>query len=289
VAAAVAAALITLLVLPNAGVLANQFLSLFQVKQFQPVSVNPQDLNNSFLRDLQSFGKINYQASNDTGRILQNQTEAQVRSAVHFSLLLPDHLPTGVSTTPQFVLFQGGQASFTFDAAKVRAYLTQKGYNNVTIPVNLNGSTYSITMATGAIATYPAVGCQGQVASDKARSAACAFSTVVAEIPSPVIRASSSSASLKDLRDFFLSLPGQANDVRTLIQQVDVTNGVVPLPIPPQVHAQQVTTHGTSGVLLTEQSLKVGAVLWQAQGIIYLVATQTGDSTALLATTNSLR
>ena len=43
---AIAAALIAVLVLPNARVLASQFLALFTVQQFQPVTVDPQSFRN---------------------------------------------------------------------------------------------------------------------------------------------------------------------------------------------------------------------------------------------------
>lgn len=287
IAAAVAAALIALLVLPNAGVLANEFLSMFQPKQFQPVTVNPQDLNSSLLSDLQNFGHVDYQ--NMSSGMTSVQTKEQVTDAIHFPLLLPTNLPTGVSSTPKFALFEGGNATFIFDATEARAFMARKGYKNVSIPSNLDGSSYTITMATGAIVTYQPTSCQSQAKSERAGSTQCMFSLVLAEIPSPVIQASSNSASLSQLRDFFISLPDQSNEVRMLLQHVDIQNGIVPLPIPPQLHAQQVTAHGSSAVLVNEQSLKLGAVLWQSHGIIYLLAAQTGNSNELLETANSLQ
>ena len=289
IAAAVAAALIALLVLPNAGVLANEFLSMFQPKQFQPVAVNPQDLNSSLLSDLQNFGHIDYQNMSRGITTSDQTTEEQVKDAIHFPLLLPTNLPSGVSSTPKFSIFEGGNATFTFDATQARAYMARKGYKNVSIPANLDGSSYSITMSIGAIVTYQPTSCQNQTKSEKTGSMQCMFSLVLAEIPSPVIQASSNSASLSQLRDFFMSLPDQSDDVRNLLQHVDLQNGVVPLPIPPQLHARQVTAHGSSAVLVNEQSLKVGAVLWQSQGIIYLIAAQTGNSSQLLETANSLQ
>lgn len=290
IVAAVAAALVALLILPNAGVLANEFLSMFQPKKFQPVAVNPQDLNNNLLRDLQNFGRVDYQNLSQSLTTGGDQAaQEQVKDAIHFPLLLPTHLPAGVSSTPKFALFKGGNATFTFDAAQARTYMARKGYKNVSIPANLDGSSYSINMSTGAIMTYLPTSCQSQTKSEKTGSTQCMFSMLLAEIPSPVIQASSDSASLSQLRDFFMSLPDQSDDVRNLLQRVDLQNGVVPLPIPPQLHAQQVTAHGSSAVLVNEQSLKVSAILWQSQGIIYLLAAQTGNSTELLQTANSLR
>src|SRR5579859_6803056 len=56
VAAVAAAVLLALLILPNASVFADQFLSLFRVQQFQPVSINPQDFASHPLPGIQDFG-----------------------------------------------------------------------------------------------------------------------------------------------------------------------------------------------------------------------------------------
>ena len=93
---------------------------------------------------------------------------------------------------------------------------------------------------------------------------------------------------VKDLRDFVLSLPKLSPEVRLLLQDVNLNSGVVPLPIPPQVQAQQVTTHGVPGVLMVDSSMSLGAVIWQTRGIIYVVAGATSSSTQLLDSANSL-
>ena len=74
-----------------------------------------------------------------------------------------------------------------------------------------------------------------------------------------------------------------------MLQHLDLDKGTVPLPIPSEVQAQQVTVQGTSGVLLADSSLKIGAVIWQTHGIIYMIATETSNGTEVLDTANSLR
>jgi len=56
--AAVAAILIALLLLPDASVLANEFLALFQVQHFQPVTVDPQTLGKELVSELQNFSDV---------------------------------------------------------------------------------------------------------------------------------------------------------------------------------------------------------------------------------------
>ena len=289
--AAAAAVLIALLVLPNAGALANQFLALFSVQKFQPVSVNPQTFRYGVGEDLQSFGDVSLNSSNLNS--ISHPTQAQVEQDLNFKLLLPSHLPPGVGKTVQFTLVDSADGTFTFSAAKARAYLAQTGQGSVSIPSQLDGATFTITLAPGVIINYGNQ-CQRQSqnisgSSSSAAALGCSGGKpfYIGEIPSPVIRATGK-ASLEDLRNFVLSLPKLSSGARALLQDVNLSSGVVPLPIPPQVQAQQVMTHGAQGVLMTDSSLSLGAVIWQTRGIIYMVAGSTSDSTQLLDSANSL-
>lgn len=283
--AAVAAILIALLVLPDASVLANEFLALFRVQHFQPVTVDPQSLSRELVSELQNFSDMQ---APSYGNQQSNLPQAQVQKSIHFTLLLPSRLPSGVGHAMQFNLINGGKVIFTFDAAKARAYLARTGQSSVTIPPQLGGSAFSITINSGVMINY-FNSCQPSSSSEKTSlqcSGGKTFSIV--EIPSPVVQATGK-ASLKDLRDFLLSLPKQSSQMRTLLQQIDLNSGTVPLPIPSGINTQQVTTHGTSGILLTDNSMSFTVVLWQTQGIVYAVAAATNNSSQLLDTANSLR
>jgi hypothetical protein len=277
--AVVAAALIALIVLPNAGALANQFLALFSVQQFQPVSIDPQTFRNGIGEDLQSFGDI----SNNSGNLdsIQNPTQAQVEQHLNFKLLLPGHLPPGVGHAMKFSLINSENDTFTFNAAKARTYLAQTRQSSVVIPPQLNGATFTITLTPGVIINYGNK-CQEQ---DQCSGGKQFY---VGEIPSPVIQATGK-ASLKDLRDFALSLPNLSSGARLLLQDVNLNSGVVPLPIPPQIQTQQVAIRGTQGVLMTDSSLSLGALVWQTHGIIYGIGGAINDSQQLLDSANSLQ
>ena len=289
--AAVAAALVALVVLPNAGALANQFLALFSVQQFQPVSVDPQTFRNGIGEDLQSFGDVNIDSGNLNS--IQHPTQAQLEQSLNFKLLLPGHLPPGVGHAVQFTLIDSANGTFTFNASKARAYLAQTGQSSVSIPSQLDGATYTITLAAGVIINY-GNRCQQQDQSTSGSSSNIAAlgcsggkPFYIGEIPSSVIQATGK-ASLEDLLNFVLSLPKLSPGARLLLQDVNLNSGVVPLPIPPQIQAQQVVIHGAQGVLMTDPSLSMGVVIWQTRGIIYVAAGATSDTAQLLATVNSL-
>jgi hypothetical protein len=185
--AAVAAVLVVLLLLPNATVLAEQFLALFRVQQFQPVTVDPQTLGRELVSELQNFSdvKIASHAANQS-----NLRQAQVQKLIHFQLLLPSRLPSGVGHTMQFNLIGGGQVLFTFDAAKARAYLAKTGQSSVSIPAQLDGAKFSITVNSGVMVNY-FDSCQAASTSSEKTGEQCSggktFSIV--EIPSPVVNA----------------------------------------------------------------------------------------------------
>jgi hypothetical protein len=81
---------------------------------------------------------------------------------------------------------------------------------------------------------------------------------------------------------------GRAHPFEKNVYTRDKGTGVVPLPVPPQFQAQQVTTHGGPGVLMADSSLSLGAVIWQTGEVWYAVAGATSDRTQLLESANAL-
>ncbi len=254
--------------------------------------MNLQSFRDGVGEDLQNFGQLNLTPVNVGG--VPNPTQAQVQQELNFKLLLPGQLPSGVGEARMFFLIDSSQGTFTFNAAQARAYLDQTGQGSVSIPPELDGATFTLTVAPGVIISY---GKQCQAQSQSASGSiwgvvvpGCSGGKpfYIAEVPSPVLRATGK-ASLEDLRSFILSLPKLSRSVRLLLQDVNLSTGVVPLPIPSQVQAEKVTTHGVQGVLMVDSSLSLGAILWQKDGIIYLVAGDTSDKTEIKASANSLQ
>ncbi len=293
VAAVAAAIIVALIVLPNAGALADQFLSLFHVQQFQPVTINPQDFRSQPLPGLQDFGTGNATG----GTIKSNLTEAQAEQLVHFPILLPAYVPKGVSGTPEYNVMTGAQVTFTFSSKLTRAYLDKSGYKNIAIPANLDGATFTITVAAGVEIQYGGSGSSGLgIIRHSASSSNDAGATqddsglpfIVAEVPSPIIRATGT-ATLNELRDFLLSLPNIPPSLASQLRSIDLNSGTIPIPLPPQITAQHVTVHGAPGLLLADNTPIGGGVIWQTHGMIYAVGGMVGDATQLMETANSLR
>jgi hypothetical protein len=281
---AIAALLVALLLLPNSGALANQLLALFRVQQFQPVQVTKQDVQSLSSRPIPTFqdmGTLQIQAN--SLQTQDNLTQAQAAQMVNFSILVPQTLPQGITGTPDFSVIGAGQGTFTFSASKAHAFFVKNGYGNVNIPANLDGATFDVTTTAGVVIAY-------------ANQTTTQF--MIVEFPSPVVRATGS-ASLQELRDVALSVPGLPPQLVTQLRQIDLNSGVVPLPIPSGIDSQSITIHGTQGLLLTSNistsipQLKKfpagSAVVWQTHGIIYAVGGTIANTNQLLKSANSLR
>ena len=283
VLAALAAVLVALLLLPNSGALANQLLSLFRVQQFQAVQVTRQDVKTLSSRPIPTFDDLGtLQIQSNSLRTHENLTEAQAAQMVNFSILTPNSLPQGISGTPDFSVIGAGHGTFTFNTSKAHAYFIKNGYGNVNIPANLDGATFDVTTTAGVVIAY-------------GNQTVTQF--MVVEFPSPVVRATGS-ASLQELRDVALSLPGLPPQLVAQLRQIDLNSGVVPLPIPTGIDSQSITVHGTTGLLLTSNisttipQLKKfpagSAVVWQTHGIIYAVGGTVSNTNQLLNSANSL-
>ncbi len=275
---AVAAAILLILIsFPATNVLADKFLALFRVQQFQPVNIDSQQSAQTLFTTLQNIGDLQPQQSNTEGN-RQNLTQAEAEKIIGYHVLLPNHLPAGVSGTQNITVMGGEQVTYTFDAAKARAYLSKNGQSSVAIPTVLVGASYTITVPPSVNVSYSScplgkAGCQQSK------------SFFIHEVAGPTV-ASNGNASITQLRDFLLSLPNLSTSARELLKHLDEQTGTIPVPIPPQASAEQVTIHGTSGLLLTSSNMS--AAIWETQGIVHILALGTSDKAQVLDAVNSL-
>jgi hypothetical protein len=283
IAASAAAILIVILLVPGTSALASQLLSLFRVQSFQPVQVTHQDvtaLAQYSAPRVDDLGSIQFQANSFQMR--NNLTKDQAVKSVKFPVVFPGQLPDGVSNSPAYSVVEAGHGVFTFSATKLHAYLVKNGHGNVKIPANLDGATFDVTTTAGVVIKY---GYHG------------GNPFVIVEMPSPVLRATGS-ASLEQLQDFLLSLPGLPASLVAQLKQIDLSKGTMPIPVPAGVDAHTVTVKGASGVLLNStktatieniEQFPVGSVVvWQTKNILYAVGGITTNTTQLLATANSI-
>ncbi len=272
---AIAAILLILLSLPATNVLADKFLALFRVQQFQPVSIDSQQSAQTLFTTLQNIGDIQSQQRSSSGN-RQNLTQAEAEKIIGYHILLPNHLPAGVSGTQNIAVVGGDQVTYTFNTARAKAYLAKNGQGSVAIPAALDGASYTITVAPSVNVSYclqNKTGCQQ------------GKPFFIHEVAGPSVQ-SNGNASITQLRDFLLSLPNLSTSARELLKGLDEKTGTIPVPIPPQDSAEQATIRGTAGLLL--KSNNMSAAIWETQGTVYILALGTSDKAQLLDAVNSL-
>lgn len=289
-AGAVAAVLIALLILPGTGALADQFLSLFRVQQLQPVPIvqRPEQLMREVASLLRNFGTAQFDNSISNQSLISNSGSnnlASVEKSLSFHPQLPTILPDGVGRVAQFTASNSENVTFTFERSTTQAYLQKTGQSGVTIPASLTGAKFDVKLSNGFAVIYYDH-CQARAQNGTQKCSSGKNSLAIGEIPSPVISAQGN-ATFSDLRNFLLSLPKLSPDLHNLIAHTDISNGVIPVPIPSQADAQQVTVKGVQGLLLSYGNGNL--VVWQNHGLVYLITAYGASNDQVLNAANSFR
>ena len=254
-----AALLLTLglTVSPEGRALAAQFLAQFRSQQVAPVEITPQsqiEIQRT-ISALSHLGLVRIPAARASAVTVGSLGEASQR--VGFALKAPDpaSLPPSLDRAPKIQVLPADQLRFTFDKAKARAYFQSTGHPEVTLPDRYDGASLVVSVPAAALLQYT-----GQSALLIGQSAEIA---VGVEGP----------ASLDELRDFLLSLPGLPRDTAAQLRSIANWRETLPIPIPTdRVHWQSVSFAGHAGLLLNDNSGAASAAIWQADGHLYGLA-----------------
>lgn len=252
-AAALAACLLAALLVTPLGGYARSFLTIFEPQRFEPIRVSRADL-----QDLHLLPQADDVGVQRVLRKPQRVSYASLDSAarhVAFHALKPTVLPQNFGVVHSFYVMSPGEMAFTFSAAKARAFEKRSNKALPPMPQGLDGTTVRLQTGQMLNAHY---------------EAGSKFFQVI-EAPAP--RVTSSGASLDTLERYLLSMPNVspalANQIRAL---GDIQNTVpVPVVIDKQT-AHPVTVNGASGLAIGDNTGLGAGVMWQRDGVIYVVA-----------------
>lgn len=260
---AAALALTALAVNPEGQALASRFLGQFRSEQFTVVEVSPQSQQaiQRTLQTLSNFGTV------ETPRRLNAQNEqnrpavslAEASKQVGFQVTEPDakSLPASVDKTPKIQVMPGAQMRFKFEAAKARAYLQSQGQPNVDLPAKYDGATLVVGIPTAALLQYQAPGTSSREA------------LVIGEAGEVTVGVEGG-ATLEELRDFMLGLPGLPKETVDQIKSIKDWSNTLPIPVPTdQVKWEKTDINGHPGLLLNDNSGVGSAAIFQAGGHLY--------------------
>ncbi|GAB2588962.1 transcriptional regulator (anti-sigma factor) [Paractinoplanes abujensis] len=242
------AGLAALAILAGAGTAAaTDWLPIFRTERIAPVTVRQADL--MALPDLSSWGDVEI-----TERPRIHAVNSRAAAEKETGLDLPDvaGLPRGVTGDPQYQA--GGRigATFTFRAAKVRAFTGTAP----PMPAGLDGSTFRLTAGPGAAALWSSH--QG------------APSLLVARAVAPA--AYSTGVPFATARDYLLSLSGLPADVARQLRSFSADGRTLPLHVmPEELTSTPADVHGIPATVLTSTDQVLSAVLWVDDGVVTLV------------------
>lgn len=255
------AAVASVVVVVSGG--AQDFLSLFQPKQFAPVAVTSADIRS--LAGLASYGSIH------GGSSLSVTSEPDAASAaLAAGLPAPTvaDLPSGTASRPTYAVIAGTSVSFTFDAALARAAASRAGGQLPAMPRGLDGSTLTVAIAPAVVVSYGL-----DVATVYHGGALPTAGTTLVVVASRTPTVSSTGVTVQQLENYMLSLPGIPSGVVAELRAIGDPAQTVPVPIPVDLaSASMVDVNGARGLLVGDSTQLGSVVLWQHNGVVYAVA-----------------
>jgi hypothetical protein len=252
-ALAAAAVLVIGLIFTPLGSYARSFLTVFEPKTFTPIQISQQDLRGLHL--LPQANDVGTQRMVSKPQKHVYDSVAQVQQHADFRLLQPSALPAGFGTVHSFVGYSPGEMTFTFSAAKARAFVRRSHKTLPPMPPALDGT--KVRLKTG-------FGFEAHYEHDRQ------FLEII-QLQAPHV--TSTGASLDTLEQYLLALPNVTPELAKQIRALGDIQNTVPVPVVINKQtAQRVTVGGVQGLAIGDNTGLGAGVMWQKNGIIYVVA-----------------
>lgn len=252
---AAAAALVLAFVFTPLGSYARSLLTIFEPKSFTPIEISQEDLRSLHL--LPQAEDVGTQRFVSKPQKRAYDSIAQVQQHASFALLKPVALPAGFGTVRTFYGYSPGEMTFTFSAAKARAFVRRSHKQLPPMPPSLDGTTVRLNTGFAFEAHYEAP--RGSRFLD------------LVQMQAP--RVTSSGASLDTLERYLLSLPNVTPELAKQIRALGDIQNTVPVPVViDKQTAQRVSIAGVQGLAIGDNTGLGAGVMWQKNGIVYVVA-----------------
>ncbi len=254
------AVLVLALIFTPLGGYARSFLTVFEPRQFQPIDVSRADL-----RDLRLLPQ-----ANDVGtqRIVRKPMPhryagfAAAAQHVPFALSRPAAAPPHF-TAHSYTAWSPGEMTFTFSAAKARAFERRAHKRLAPMPRSLDGTT--VRLQTGYVFEVRYRSSSARAGNDRTQF----VDVVQAQTP----RITSSGASLDTLERYLLSMPNVSPKLAQQIRALGDIQNTVPVPvIVDKQTARRVSVNGMPGLAIGDDTGLGAGVMWQRGGTVYVVA-----------------
>jgi len=244
---------------------AQSFLTIFEPRQFAPITVTQADLVNG-MAELSNYGALKWTEVPAIHEVADAQAAAAESG---LRILTPASLPPGVPSTARYVVSAHSAGTFTFSAERAKAAAAQVGKRLPAMPASIDGSTLYVAVGPVVLQVY------GKSAGGDGISEGGLVGTmpalVILEEKMPSV--SSSGVSLRQLLDYLLAQPGISPRLAGQIRAISDPATTLPVPIPLDLatsHAVQV--QHVRGLFVGDSTGLGSGIIWQKDGVIYGVA-----------------
>lgn len=240
--------LVVALALPPVRAAASDFLGIFRVQKFAPISVSPQQLQ--LLEQIADQGLYpgEFESIEEPGPPQPVASLAEAQSATGLTVLSPEAL----GPADEISVSNGGRGRLTVDLQNARAILRAAGADPMLLPDSLEGAVVDVTI-------YPGVRQNWNNGVNLFQS-----QSPLVDYPEDV--------DPTQLGEALLQVLGLSEgEARHLASRID-WNSTLVLPVPQDVATfSEATVRGNSGLALTSVSGGESSLIWQDGGNIFLL------------------
>jgi hypothetical protein len=236
---------------PAVRTAASDFLGLFRVQKFAPISISPEQM--ATLEQLadegMAPGELNINHEPGAIKPVNSLIEAGIQTGLTVRTI------AGLGAPTEIAVVDGGDGSLTIDLAAARALMEAAGADPTLLPDNIDGANVHVTV-------FPGV------------QQAWGEEFTFTQAPSPWVEYPED-INAQALGEAALQVLGtEPREARRIAKNIDWA-GTLLMPIPGEmVTYHEVTIDGVNGVALEPLDGSGGALMWQKNDTIYLFTTQ---------------
>ncbi|HEV7180330.1 MAG TPA: DUF4367 domain-containing protein [Candidatus Baltobacteraceae bacterium] len=265
---------------------AQNFLTIFEPRQFAPVSMTQADLTQ--LRAAPGLADFGTVKESGTHKMTAFTSLHSAERFARQTILSPAYLPPKAPRTATYHVSAANAISFTFDQRKALASAARKHVSLPPLPANLNGSTLTTVIGPLVVQSYGEMPQHGhRIKHARSELRFPRDTVVIAQGPVPSVH--STAARPQEVESYLLSLPNVPEDVKAQIRAIGDPASTLPVPIPVDKQtARKVNIGGAQGLLVGDNTGLGSIVVWQSKNMMYSVA---GGYTAdeILKVANSMK
>lgn len=274
-AGAALVAVMALLLLSPMRSVASDVLNSFRVERFAAITIDADQFAEFNTEMLLRFagsdpealfesmeGLFTYESTFNLDDMMANVTEldsAEEAEAAFGPFAEPDAVPEGFSATPTYYVSEPGTVDVSFDTAALQTLVDELELPIYSLPDAAQHPTIDLTAD---IPTALVIEYEGATEDEH---------LIVAQMTSPTLT-TPDYLNMDQLREDILRLPGLPPDFVAQLRAIDDWQSTLIVPVPNGYSSDDVTIDGEPGLLLTADEGDESVVLFEKNGMLYIVA-----------------